>query len=89
MKLDDEERKRLTHSLLFQTGYEISHKWRVEVFLFWIKQERIITQFGNTNKTTAQGIGDAVLLIKYKIISDKQQEFTLIVGAGPIIISQY
>lgn len=82
-KLDDEARRRLTHSVLFQAGYTINKKWSSEIFMSWIRQERIINQFGNTNKTIAQGLGDAVILLKYKLHSKNQ--FNWIIGAGPKI----
>ncbi|MBY0480267.1 MAG: transporter [Chitinophagaceae bacterium] len=81
-KLDDISRRRLTHSLLFQGGYIISKRWSAEFFLSWIKQERIINQFGNTDNTIAQGIGDAVVLLKYKAIFSNRKKVILLVGAG-------
>lgn len=84
-KLDDDARRRLTHSVLFQGGYIISEKWSAELFLSWIRQERIINQFGNTSRTTAQGLGDAVVLVKYKLISDDNKRVNWLIGAGPKI----
>ncbi len=84
-KLDDDARRRLTHSVLFQSGYVVSKKWSAELFLSLIRQERIVNQFGNTNKTTAQGIGDAVLLVKYKLIFDDNKKLNWLIGAGPKI----
>ncbi len=68
---------------MFQSGYVISERWSAEVFMSWIKQERIINQFGNTNTTTAEGFGDAVILAKYKIISNRQKRLAWLVGMGP------
>jgi hypothetical protein len=83
VKLEDDARERRTHSFLFQTGYVFNDRWSSEVFLSLIRQERIITQFGNTDITTAQGLGDAVFLLKYKIISNKVKKITWTIGAGP------
>lgn len=84
-KLNDDARRRLTHSILFQSGYVISKKWSTELFLSWIRQERIINQFGNTSKTTAQGFGDAVILVKYKLLSNNTKRINWLIGAGPKI----
>lgn len=85
VKLDDNARRRLTHSVLFQSGYVINKKWSTELFLSWIRQERIIRQFGNTNKTTAQGLGDAVILMKYKLLIGNTKRINWQIGAGPKI----
>ena len=84
-KLDDNARRRLTHSVLFQSGYVINKKWSTELFLSWIRQERIINQFGNTNKTTAHGLGDAVILVKYKLLAGNTKRINWLIGAGPKI----
>ena len=84
-KLDDNARRRLTYSALFQSGYVINRKWSTELFLSWIRQERIIKQFGNTNKTTTQGLGDAVILVKYKLLAVNTKSINWLIGAGPKI----
>ncbi len=81
-KLDDRSRKRLTHSILLQSGYVINKRWSAEIFLSWIRQERIIKQFGNTNETSTRGIGDGVVLIKYRLLSDQRQRMNWFIGAG-------
>ena len=83
VKLDDDARRRLTHSTLFQSGYVFNKKWSIELFLSWINQERVIHQFGNTSKTSAQGLGDAAILLKYKLLSNKQKRINWLIGAGP------
>lgn len=82
-RLNDDARKRLTHSVLFQSGYVIDKRWSAEIFLSWIRQERIVNQFGNTTKTVAQGLGDAVLLLKYKLHSNSTKHINWLIGAGP------
>lgn len=81
--LDDNARKRLTHSILFQSGYVINKNWSAEIFASWIRQERIINQFNNTSQTVAQGPGDAVLLLKYKLLTNSVKNINWLVGAGP------
>lgn len=84
-KLNDDSRRRLTHSVLFQSGYIINSRWSAELFMSYIRQERIINQFGNRNRTTAEGLGDAVVLLKYKLISGNGKKLNWIIGAGPKI----
>lgn len=81
--LNDKARKRLTHSILLQGGYVFTNKWSAELFLSWVRQERIIKQFDNTSKTIAQGLGDAVILIKYKLHSSQGNRINWLIGAGP------
>lgn len=81
-KLDDDSRRRLTHSVLFQSGYVFSRRWSAEIFMSYIRQERIVNQFGNRNRTTAEGLGDAVLLLKYKLISGSIKKENWLIGAG-------
>ncbi len=82
-KLNDEARRRITHSILFQTGYVFSKRWSAEFFMSWIRQERRINQFGNISATSAKGLGDAVLLMKYKLIINKANGINWYIGAGP------
>ncbi len=86
-RLNDDARRRLTHSVLFQSGYVINKKWSIELFLSYIRQERIINQFSNTSKTTAEGVGDAVMLVKYKLIPGDNKRVNWLIGAGPKIPS--
>ena len=81
-KLDDDSRKRITHSALLNFGYSISDRLSVETLFTWVNQRRAINQFGNTDLQQTSGIGDAVFLLKYdfpKTIGDKSN---LSVGAG-------
>lgn len=81
-QLDDDSRKRLTHSALLNFGYSISDRFSIETLFTWVNQRRAIDQFGNTDLQQTSGIGDAVLLLKYdfpKTIGDKSN---LSIGAG-------
>lgn len=64
-KLDDNSRKRITNSVLFNIGYSITDKLSVESLFTWVNQTRTITQFGDENFTETKGLGDAVFLLKY------------------------
>ena len=63
--LDDNARLRTTQSLLFNIGYTFTRDFSVEALFTYVKQERVITQFGNKNVDGSNGIGDGVLLFKY------------------------
>ncbi|MEL7422191.1 MAG: transporter [Bacteroidota bacterium] len=78
--LNDDSRRRQTHSVLFQLGYTFSRRWSAEVFVSYVRQERRIRQFGQEDFTFTQGIGDAVALVKYQLIAKEKQ--SLFVGLG-------
>ena len=65
--LDDAARQRQTHSGLVQLGYNFHKRWSIETFVAYVRQERLITQFGQRDETSTSGIGDVVGLVKYKI----------------------
>jgi hypothetical protein len=80
--LDERNRQRITHSVIFETGYTFSEKFSADIFLSFVRQERRIQNPGlpDQNQST-NGIGDAVILFKYNIISHGPVLWTL--GAGP------
>ncbi len=68
-KLDDNSRKRLTHSALLQAAYTFSPKLSIEGFISYVRQEREIQQPNlPKNFVHTEGIGDAVILAKYKVL---------------------
>ncbi|MFQ5448655.1 MAG: hypothetical protein ACE5FF_17135 [Saprospiraceae bacterium] len=67
--LDDDSRTRRTHSVLLQGGYSLSERFSVDALISWVRQERNIRQFGNTDFTATDGVGDAVFLFKYKLLA--------------------
>ncbi len=66
-KLNDNSRKRITNSVLFNLGYAFTDRLSVETLFTWVNQTRTISQFGNENLTETTGLGDAVFLVKYAI----------------------
>jgi len=62
-----------------------SDRFSVDIFTSFIRQERTINQFGNTNFSATQGIGDAVVLFKYKIWSTTDNSSVWQIGLGPKI----
>lgn len=66
--LDDRSRRRETHALLVEAGYTFDEKWSVDLFLSFVRQERTINQSGfSEDFVYTQGVGDGVLLAKYKV----------------------
>lgn len=82
-KLDDDSRRRITHSALLNFGYSITDKLAIEALFTWVNQRRAINQFGNTDLQQTTGMGDAVFLAKYDIpnIAGKNSSLTLGTGA--------
>ena len=80
--LDDNSRSRKTHSAILQMGYSFTERFAVDAFFSWVRQERVISQFGNENSTFTQGVGDAVVLIKYKLLALNDNYTTLTGGLG-------
>ncbi len=81
--LDDQSRERITQSALFQFGYSFSNRFSADGFLSYVKQERTINQFGNTDYTTTNGIGDMAVLIKYTLTKPSSDKFIFTIAAGP------
>ncbi len=66
-KLTSNEFSRETNAILFEIGYSLSQKWSVDVFFSWVRQKNENRLAGN--QQTTSGIGDATILLKYKILS--------------------
>ncbi|MEM7371284.1 MAG: hypothetical protein AAF587_21900 [Bacteroidota bacterium] len=86
-KLQDRSRIRNTHSLLLESSYEFSSAFSISALVSYVRQERIIhTQLGTDDITINQGLGDAIVLFRYTLFSNKPElPFSVIVGAGPKI----
>lgn len=80
--LDDNSRLRITHSVLVNLNYDITNKLSIEGLFTWVNQRRKITQFGNENLEQSNGIGDAVLLLKYNLLNFLGKNTNLALGAG-------
>lgn len=81
-KLEDDSRKRVTHSVLWNTAYNFSDRWSAEVLISWVNQTREITQFGQTNITETRGFGDIVFLGKYTLPNFPSISQSLSLGVG-------
>ncbi len=80
--IEDHSRRRQTHSALLQAGYSFSERWAVDALFSWVRQERLIEQFGREDFTATNGIGDAVFLMKYQLYTAHQSQSMVWVGAG-------
>lgn len=83
--LEDDSRSRKTHSGILEIGYSFTDKFSIDGFFSFVRQERTINQFGNTNFSATDGIGDAVVLLKYKIWATQGNQSVWQVGFGPKI----
>lgn len=76
LTLDDNSRKRITHSVLLETGYAFSDRISLDVFFSYVRQERLINQ---VDFTYTQGIGDMIFLFKY-LLTENNHNF--LIGGG-------
>ena len=82
-RLDDRSRKRSTHSFLLELGYSWTKKWSTDLFFSFLRQERRIEQNGlQKDFDKSMGIGDAVVLLKYRAWYRKQGATSLHLGLG-------
>ncbi|HHH49599.1 MAG TPA: transporter [Saprospiraceae bacterium] len=80
--LDDHSRDRKTHAVLLELGYSFTDRFSVDGFFSFVRQERTVNQFGNTDFTFTQGVGDAIVLFKYKLLALKNNQTTWLGGLG-------
>ncbi|MDN5216608.1 hypothetical protein QQ020_31350 [Fulvivirgaceae bacterium BMA12] len=82
-ELQDGLRERKTHSILFGVSYGITNRLSVDGFLSHVTQERLITPAGlPSNLVRTNGIGDAVILAKYKLTNPEKPSTQLVGGLG-------
>ncbi|MBJ6369078.1 hypothetical protein JF259_13360 [Snuella sp. CAU 1569] len=81
-KLDDDARLRITHSVLLNANYALTNNLSIEGLFSWVNQRRKISQFNNENLDKTSGIGDAVLLAKYKFPKIMGKNTDLAIGLG-------
>lgn len=83
--LKDDTRSRLTTSTLLEVNYGINERWAIATVLPFVRQERIIKGFeGQEEFTFTQGLGDVMLLLKYRILNPETTPFMeWVVGGGP------
>ncbi len=86
-QIDDDTRERVTNSVLFETTYGLTDKFTLTGLFSFINQRRIITTpSGSENLLFSSGFGDALLLLKYELISQTiLNQRQLAIGLGPKI----
>lgn len=86
-KLDDDTRSRTTQSSIFEINYGLNQRFSITGVVPLIKQTRTIQGFGgNENFTSAQGLGDMVFLLKFRLINpENSSDIDWVIGAGPKI----
>ncbi len=82
-KLNDQSRERTTQTVMLQAIYALNNKISFNALLTHVKQERTIFSGENENYTSASGIGDAVFMVQYSVLSNLKRN--LVVAAGPKI----
>jgi len=80
--LKDDSRQRITHSVLFNADYSFTNDLSIEALFTWVNQRRIIDQFGNTDLQQTNGIGDAVIMTKYRFTKILGESSSISIGIG-------
>lgn len=78
--LNDDTRLRTTHSALLNIGFSITNNFFIEGLFTWVNQRRRIKRENTFNLDQTFGIGDAIILARYKLFSNNNYEFSL--GGG-------
>lgn len=63
-KLDNNNRQRITNSVLLNANYAITDKFAIETLFTWLSQG-FVSPFGGQDLNRISGVGDAVVLAKY------------------------
>ncbi len=74
IELDDNSRKRITQSVLLNLGYNITENWTVEALLTWVNQKREISSPFGVNLSETKGIGDWIVLSRYRFVNNDKIE---------------
>jgi hypothetical protein len=84
-ELNDDSRERITRSILAEVGYGFTNRFAVDVFLSYVNQGRTINQFGQSDFVSTSGIGDMVVLFKYRLTKPDDTRQNFMIGVGPKI----
>ncbi len=84
LELTTIDRLRTTQSALLSIGYNFTPRISLESFISYVRQERTISnnQLDTREFTYAQGLGDAALLVKYRLTAPANTEHMWQIGAG-------
>jgi hypothetical protein len=83
-KLDDDTRKRTTHTSILEVNYGLNDRFTITGLFPFIRQERNILTYDNSNEVTvAQGFGDVILMLKYRLLNQQNNKnWELVLGGG-------
>ncbi|MCK4749125.1 MAG: hypothetical protein KAT15_18860, partial [Bacteroidales bacterium] len=81
----NDSRKRFTHSFLLETAWSITDNVSLSGLFTWVSQTRTVVFLGNQNTDQLHGIGDAIILLTWKLIGDPSRRWELLAGIGPKI----
>lgn len=82
--LETDKRRRRIHNLIIEGSYGISDRFSLSAMFTFVRQARNIRNFNEDQVTTLNGIGDAFMLLKYRLLSlNKDHPTQVVVGAGP------
>ena len=82
--IEDRARERITRSLILSVGHSITDRFSIEALLPYVRQERNVMQpAGFDDFESTQGIGDLLILFKYRITSVENRKHVLSLGTGP------
>jgi hypothetical protein len=71
--LDENTRKRSTHTILAQAGYTLNQWLSADLFLPFVFQQRILTPVGQApNMSSTSGVGDLVIMPKIRFYKNFQ-----------------
>ncbi len=80
-ELEDNPRRRNTHSALLRGGFAFHKRWTFIGLLSLVRQEEVTTRLnGGKSRLTAQGIGDAVAFFQFNAFTNLNH--SLLLGAG-------
>lgn len=83
-RLEDDTRNRTTQSSIIELNYGLNQRWSFTGVVPFIRQTRSIQAFSDEDFTAAQGLGDLVFLVKYRVLPFKRYpNFDWVIGAGP------
>jgi hypothetical protein len=85
LTIDDKSRRRMTQSILLETGYSVSNRFYISGLFTYVFQSRIIEQFGSSNRDFIHGLGDAVVLFSYRLGGELDRKWEFLTGVGPKI----
>ena len=79
----DENRERITQSILLKAGYSITNWLAVDALFSFVSQTRNITYQEVLNNVNTKGIGDAVIITKLILTRLQETGMEIQLGAGP------